>query len=422
MSDVNVEPASEPAEIESPAEEEGERKSFAELAAETHSATVLDPDAKPVLEVDNLKMYFPVKSAGLIRRTIGHVQAVDGISFQVPEGGSLGLVGESGCGKSTTGRLITRLYNPTGGSMNFGGHDLATISNRDMKPLRRDIQMIFQDPYTSLNPRHTVGTIVGAPLSVHNVVPKKEILPRVQEILQVVGLNPEHYNRYPNEFSGGQRQRIGIARALTLNPKLLVADEPVSALDVSIQAQVINLLQDVQREYGIAFLFIAHDLAVVRHFCPEVAVMYLGKIVEIADRETIYGHAHHPYTQALLSAVPDVKQASVGGRRERIRLEGDVPSPINPPSGCRFRTRCALAQEICAKVEPPLLQIGPRHKVACHFAGELGRAPQQPVTAGLLGVDMQGSPQAGSTATEVPLHPGYDKEWFDVKSQTMVKG
>jgi oligopeptide/dipeptide ABC transporter ATP-binding protein len=348
---------------------------------------------------------------------------VDGISFPVPEGGALGLVGESGCGKSTTGRLITRLYKPTGGSMRFGEDqvDIAHMSPRELKPLRRNVQMIFQDPYTSLNPRHTVGSIVGAPLAVHNVLPKKQILGRVQEILEVVGLNPEHYNRYPNEFSGGQRQRIGIARALTLNPKLLVADEPVSALDVSIQAQVINLLQDLQREYKIAFLFIAHDLAIVRHFCPEVAVMYLGKIVEIADRETIYGHAHHPYTQALLSAVPDVKQAAIGGRRERIRLEGDVPSPINPPSGCRFRTRCSLAQEICAKVEPPLLQIGPRHKVACHFPGELGRHPQRPVTASLLGIDDQGSPAPGQTPTDVPVGPGYADEWFDVPSQRMVK-
>jgi oligopeptide/dipeptide ABC transporter ATP-binding protein len=385
-----------------------------------HVASRLDPDAEPVLEVENLKMYFPVKSSGLLRRTVGHVQAVDGISFQVPRGGSLGLVGESGCGKSTTGRLITRLYEPTGGSMMFEGEDLAKLSQREMKPHRREIQMIFQDPYTSLNPRHTVGAIVGAPLSVHNIVPKNKILSRVQEILEVVGLNPEHYNRYPNEFSGGQRQRIGIARALTLNPKLLVADEPVSALDVSIQAQVVNLLQDLQKEFDIAFLFIAHDLAIVRHFCPEVAVMYLGKIVEIADRETLYLHPHHPYTQALISAVPDVKQAAIGGRRERIRLEGDVPSPINPPSGCRFRTRCQYAQEICAKVEPPLLQIGKRHKVACHFAGELGAHPATPVTADLLGVDDQGSPSSTVSATPLITGPGYEDEWYDLKTKQLT--
>ena len=393
-------------------------ESFEELAGSGNAPTALDPDAKPVLTVDNLKMYFPVKSQGLIRRTIGHVQAVDGISFEVPEGGSLGLVGESGCGKSTTGRLITRLYTPTAGSMIFDGQDIAKMSNRELKPLRRHVQMIFQDPYTSLNPRHTVGSIVGAPLEVHKIVPKNQVLKRVQELLEVVGLNPEHYNRYPNELSGGQRQRIGIARALTLNPRLLVADEPVSALDVSIQAQVINLLQDLQREFNIAFLFIAHDLAVVRHFCPEIAVMYLGKIVEIGDRDTIYNRAHHPYTQALLSAVPDVKQAAVGGRRERIRLEGDVPSPINPPSGCRFRTRCHLAQDICAKVEPPLLQIGPRHKVACHFAGELGQHPASPVTTSVLGVDSGGAP-SGSAHPQLE-QPGYANEWFDVKKQAIV--
>lgn len=426
MTDVNH-PPQHP---ENPAVAEGEelsvdnreqRRSFADLADSGHAAAQLRTDVEPVLTVEDLKMWFPVKSSGLVRRTIGHVQAVDGISFQVPRGGSLGLVGESGCGKSTTGRLITRLYTPTAGSMRFGEKqvDLATMSNRELKPIRRDVQMIFQDPYTSLNPRHTVGAIIGAPLEVHKVVPKDKVLPRVQELLEIVGLNPEHYNRYPNEFSGGQRQRIGIARALTLNPKLLVADEPVSALDVSIQAQVINLLQELQAEFDIAFLFIAHDLAVVRHFCPEVAVMYLGKIVEIADRDSIYGHAHHPYTQALLSAVPDIKSAG-HGRRERIRLEGDVPSPINPPSGCRFRTRCPLAQEICAKVEPPLLQIGPRHKVACHFAGEIGRHPATPVTAGLLGVDKQGSPDPGTTPQPVGTNPGYDKEWFDLGSQQMV--
>ena len=429
MTDVNVSSTDDASQQTAPAEHDvtwgHEARSgavtFGELAELGHTATELNLDAEPVLEVENLRMYFPVKSPGLVRRTVGHVQAVDGISFQVPEGGSLGLVGESGCGKSTTGRLITRLYKPTSGTMAFAGQDLAALSARQMKPLRRNIQMIFQDPYTSLNPRHTVGTIVGAPLIVHKVVPKKQVLPRVQEILEVVGLNPEHYNRYPNEFSGGQRQRIGIARALTLNPKLLVADEPVSALDVSIQAQVVNLLQDLQREFNIAFLFIAHDLAVVRHFCPEVAVMYLGKIVEIADRDTLYGSPHHPYTQALLSAVPDIKQAAIGGRRERIRLEGDVPSPINPPSGCRFRTRCSLAQEICAKVEPPLLQIGPRHKVACHFAGELGQHPTRPVTGSLLGVDDQGSPSSTGESVEAPTTgPGYEKTWFDIHKQQMT--
>jgi len=392
---------------------------LAERALEGHEPTELDLTREPILEVENLRMYFPVKSSGVIRRTVGHVQAVDGVSFQVPAGGSLGLVGESGCGKSTTGRLITRLYDPTGGAMRFNGTDLAQLSQRQMKPLRSQVQMIFQDPYSSLNPRHTVGTIVGTPLRVHNMVPKDKTLPRVQELLELVGLNPEHYNRFPNEFSGGQRQRIGIARALALQPKLMVADEPVSALDVSIQAQVVNLLQDLQREFDIAFLFIAHDLAVVRHFCPEVAVMYLGKIVEIGDRDSIYNSSRHPYTQALLSAVPDIKQAQIGGRRERIRLEGDVPSPINPPSGCRFRTRCPIAKQICARVEPPLLQIGPRHKVACHFPGELGSAPEKPITARLLGVDESGAPDS-SAGPVTPLvdQPGYADTWFDIDTKT----
>ncbi|MEZ5092797.1 ABC transporter ATP-binding protein [Nocardioides sp.] len=386
------------------------------------TATQEKSESRPILEVKDLRMYFPVKSTGLIRRTVGHVQAVDGVSFRVDAGDAVGLVGESGCGKSTTGRAVTRLYKPTGGSIEFDGRDITNISAGELKPLRRDVQMIFQDPYTSLNPRHTIGSLVGAPLVIHKMLPKDKVLGRVQELLEVVGLNPEHYNRYPHEFSGGQRQRIGIARALTLQPKLLVADEPVSALDVSIQAQVVNLLQEVQREFNIAFLFIAHDLAVVRHFCPEVAVMYLGKIVEIADRETLYDRPHHPYTQALLSSVPDVGEVVRGAQRERIRLQGDVPSPINPPSGCRFRTRCPIAKEICAAVEPPLLQIGARHKVACHFPGEIGAHPTEPVTSRLLGVDSYGQPDAGASPVEIPTGSGYSDTWFDLKTNSLGRG
>ena len=277
----------------------------------------------PLLEVKDLTMHFPIRSRGLIPRTVGHVPAVDGVSFSIGAGEALGLVGESGSGKSTTGRLITRLHQPTSGEILFEGVDIAQWSARQLKPLRRDIQMIFQDPYTSLNPRHTVGEIISAPLEIHNLVPKEGRLRRVQELLEIVGLNPEHYNRYPHEFSGGQRQRIGIARALTMQPRLLVADEPVSALDVSIQAQIINLMKDLQKEFNIAFLFIAHDLAIVRHFCPQIAVMYKGKIVENAPREELYTNPQHPYTQALLSAVPDMRQAVVGGRRDRIRYTGN---------------------------------------------------------------------------------------------------
>ncbi|MBG6096161.1 ABC transporter ATP-binding protein [Nocardioides sp. WG-D5] len=383
------------------------------------AASVAPASTETVLSVENLKMHFPVKGSGVIRRTVGHVKAVDGVSFEVAKGTALGLVGESGCGKSTTGRMVTRLYKPTEGKIDFEGTDIANYSGRQLHPMRREIQMIFQDPSTSLNPRHTVGSIIGAPLRIHKMVPKDKVLGRVQELLEIVGLNPEHYNRYPHEFSGGQRQRIGIARALTLQPKLLVADEPVSALDVSIQAQVINLLQDLQREFDISFLFIAHDLAIVRHFCPEVAVMYLGKIVEIGDRESIYERAHHPYTQALLSAVPDVKQAAIGGRRERIRLEGDVPSPINPPSGCHFRTRCAIAKDICSVVEPPLLQIGKKHKVACHFPGEIHQHPEKPITAPLLGVDEFGAPDPGASPAEVPGDgPGYADTWYDLANNS----
>jgi oligopeptide/dipeptide ABC transporter ATP-binding protein len=361
------------------------------------------PNGRPLMQVTDLVKHFPVKSSGVVRRVVGQVQAVDGITFNLDKGEALGLVGESGCGKTTAGRVLCRLYEPTSGSMKFEGEELGHLSNKQMLPYRREIQMIFQDPYSSLNPRHTVGTIVGTPMRVHGTVPGNEVLTKVQELLETVGLNPEHYNRYPNEFSGGQRQRIGIARALALQPKLIIADEPVSALDVSIQAQVINLMQDLQRKFDIAFLFIAHDLAIVRHFCPKIAVMYLGKIMEMGDRDQIYLTPHHPYTQALLSAAPDVRQAAIGGRRERIRLEGDVPSPINPPSGCRFRTRCWKAQEICANEEPPLLQVGGR-QVACHFAEPLqviALDEEPPATNGTSTTSSSSSAELGHGSTAV---------------------
>jgi oligopeptide/dipeptide ABC transporter ATP-binding protein len=323
-------------------------------------------DGEALLEVTNLQMHFPIRQGIVWQRQVGSVRAVDGVDFSIRPGESLGLVGESGCGKSTTGRLVTRLLEPTDGTIRFDGEDITHRRVSSMREARQNLQMIFQDPYSSLNPRHTVGTIVETPMKLNGINPPQGHKKRAQELLEIVGLNPEHYNRYPNEFSGGQRQRIGIARALALKPKLIVADEPVSALDVSIQAQVINLLQDLQREFNLSFLFIAHDLAIVRHFSERVAVMYLGKIVEIADRETLYLRPQHPYTHALLSAVPEADPDSES-RRERIRLTGDVPSPINPPSGCRFRTRCPRAETRCAEEVPEMRDIGPGHQVACHF-------------------------------------------------------
>jgi peptide/nickel transport system ATP-binding protein len=328
-----------------------------------------------LLRVTGLTRHFPVTRGVVFRRKIGAVQAVDGIDFVVPQGQTLGLVGESGCGKTTTGRLLTRLDEPTGGKIEFDGTDISHLSVGAMRPLRREIQMIFQDPYSSLNPRHTVGSIVGAPLRLQHVTTDRSIKEEVQELLSLVGLSPEHYNRYPHEFSGGQRQRIGIARTLALRPKLIVADEPVSALDVSIQAQVINLMEDLQNELGLTYVVIAHDLSVVRHISDQVAVMYLGKLVEVADRDDLYARPRHPYTVALLSAVPVPKPTRAHNRdqrqrRQRIRLTGDVPSPLNPPAACRFHTRCWKAQEICATEEPPLAELTPGHQVACHFPEE----------------------------------------------------
>lgn len=338
------------------------------MTAMTESAVAgaaTNGSGKSLLNVSDLKMHFPITRGIIFQRQVGAIKAVDGVNFSMYKGETLGLVGESGCGKSTTGRAILQLYRPTAGSVNFEGVELTDTKGEELRKMRRRMQMIFQDPYASLNPRMTVGSIIGEPLEVHGIGSnKRERQERVQELLKTVGLNPYFVNRYPHEFSGGQRQRIGVARALAVNPAFIVCDEPISALDVSIQAQIINLLEDLQEELGLTYLFIAHDLSVVRHISDRIAVMYLGKIVELADRDDLYDNPMHPYTQALLSAVP-IPDPQIENQRKRVILEGDVPSPANPPTGCNFCTRCPRVMDICREQEPPFKEYSPGHYAAC---------------------------------------------------------
>jgi oligopeptide transport system ATP-binding protein len=328
----------------------------------------MTPSGDVLLHVEKLVKYFPIMRGIIFQKQVDAVHAVDGVSFDIHRGETLGLVGESGCGKTTTGRAILQLQKPTSGQVIFEGVDLVSLEKAELRKMRRKMQMIFQDPYASLNPRMTIGEIIGEPLRLHRLANRKESNERVVELLKLVGLNPAYANRYPHEFSGGQRQRVGVARSLSLNPSLIVCDEPISALDVSIQAQVVNLLEDLQQQFDLTYLFIAHDLSMVRHISTRVAVMYLGWIVELTSRDELYSHPLHPYTQALLSAVP-IPDPAAEKHRKRIILEGDVPSPINPPSGCRFRTRCPLAVKICSEQVPEYREISAGHFVACHLAG-----------------------------------------------------
>ena len=322
-----------------------------------------------MIRVENLQVHFPIMGGFILSKQVGSIKAVDGLNFEIKQGETLGLVGESGCGKSTTGRALLQLESPTDGKIYFQSQDITQMSGEELRQLRRRMQMIFQDPYSSLNPRMTVGSFVGEPLTVYGLATGKHKQARVEQLLEIVGLNPQFVNRYPHEFSGGQRQRIVIARALSLNPDFIVCDEPIAALDVSIQAQIINLMQELQAQFGLTYLFIAHDLSVVRHICDRVAVMYLGKIVELASRDNLYTQPLHPYTQALLSAVP-IPDPDLEAKRERIILKGDVPSPINPPKGCNFHTRCPMAEDICCQLEPEFQDTGEGHFVACHLVSK----------------------------------------------------
>jgi oligopeptide/dipeptide ABC transporter ATP-binding protein len=365
----------------------------------------------PLIEVKHVKKYFPIRR-GLLQREVARVHAVDDVSFAVREGETLGLVGESGCGKSTLGRTVVRLLEPTAGQILFEGRQIEKLGSRRLRPLRRQMQMVFQDPYASLNPRKRVGSIIGDPLKIHGLGDKRERKAQVEALLETVGLSPEHYNRFPHEFSGGQRQRIGIARALALRPKLVVADEPVSALDVSIQSQMLNLLEDLQNEFHLTYIFIAHDLGVVRHVSDRIAVMYLGKIVELSPAEELYERPIMPYTEALLSAVP-VPDPDLAAKRERIVLEGDVPSPINPPTGCRFHPRCRYATQVCSEIEPPLVDYGNGHLAACHHPLNVDAATLAAVHA---------APESPAEADEAALPHDSSGESHPVAGETGQPG
>jgi oligopeptide/dipeptide ABC transporter ATP-binding protein len=379
------------------------------VSAAQGSETPAKSNGKPLLEVDHVQLLFPIKQGILIDRTIGVVHAVDDVSVRLEEGQTLGVVGESGCGKSTLARCIVRLLEPTGGSLRFRGQDITHMNRRDLNPIRREVQLVFQDPVSSLNPRKRVGQIVGTPLRLHGM-DRDKIGPRVRELLDRVGLNPEHINRFPHEFSGGQRQRIGVARALALDPRLIVLDEPVSALDVSIQAQVVNLLDDLQDDLGLSYVFIAHDLSVVRHVSDQIAVMYLGKLMELSPAKELYSKPIHPYTEALLGAIP-IPDPEENRARERLVVSGEPPNPIRPPSGCRFHTRCPRATEVCSQVEPPLAEYPGGHLAACHHPLNVGeeeiagakRSPLSPLSSGRLMPNGKEAPEGSEDAAETTI-------------------